>query len=45
MPIVINTVEEALKRVRDLQAKESERIIIGVVGKPGAENQPSHLIY
>ncbi|MSO25916.1 MAG: nucleoside/nucleotide kinase family protein [Candidatus Nanopelagicaceae bacterium] len=36
MPIVINTAEEALKRVRDLQAKESERIIIGVVGKPGA---------
>ena len=36
MPIVINTVEEALKRVRDLQANESERIIIGVVGKPGA---------
>jgi pantothenate kinase len=36
MPIVINTVEDALKRIRDLQAKGSERIIIGVVGKPGA---------
>ena len=36
MPIIINTIEEALKRLRSLNENNSQRIIIGIVGKPGA---------
>ena len=36
MPIVINTIEEALKRLRSLNEGSNQRIIIGIVGKPGA---------
>ena len=36
MPIIINTIEEALKRLRSLNENNNQRIIIGIVGKPGA---------
>ena len=36
MPIVIDTIEEALKRLRSLNEDNNQRIIIGIVGKPGA---------
>ena len=36
MPIIINTIEEALKRLRNLNENNNQRIIIGIVGKPGA---------
>ena len=36
MPIVINSIEEALKRLRSLYESNNQRIIIGIVGKPGA---------
>ncbi len=36
MPIVINKIEEALKRLRSLNEDNNQRIIIGIVGKPGA---------
>ena len=36
MPIVIKTIEDALKRLKSLNEGTKERIIIGIVGKPGA---------
>jgi len=36
MPIVIKTIEDALKRLKSLNEGTNERIIIGIVGKPGA---------
>ena len=36
MPIVIKTIEDALKRLKSLNEGTQERIIIGIVGKPGA---------
>jgi pantothenate kinase len=36
MPIIIKTIEEALKRLKNLQENNEQRIIIGIVGKPGA---------
>jgi len=36
MPIIIKTIEDALKRLKSLNEGTNERIIIGIVGKPGA---------
>lgn len=36
MQIIINTIEAALKRLKCLNKDQNQRIIIGIVGKPGA---------
>lgn len=36
MQIIINTIEAALKRLKCLNKDHNQRIIIGIVGKPGA---------
>ena len=36
MPIVIKTIEDALKRLKSLNEGTNERIIIGIVGKQEA---------
>ena len=35
MPIIINTIEEALKRLRSLNENNNKRIIIGIVESVG----------
>ncbi len=36
MPIIIKGLEEARKRVLDLESKSKTRVVIGITGKPGA---------
>ena len=46
MAIELNSIDEALSRIKDLALKHSSRFIIGIVGKPGAGKSTltSHLI-
>lgn len=36
MPIIIKGLEEARKRILDLESKSKTRVVIGITGKPGA---------
>lgn len=36
MPMILNSADEALARANELIAKSSKRVVIGIVGKPGA---------
>lgn len=46
MPIEINSLDDALNRARSLAANNSERVVIGIIGKPGAGKSTltSHLM-